>query len=180
MIHLNLMTLSVGSLLLLATGCSTMQAGKQPEFRGQSPSGGIVQAYGEDLDKNPTIQQTSEQRLHDAGARPIHDFVQTHPAYNTTRHAEPTVYPQAAPYDGGYGGGYGAGSCPPGGYGNYPPYGHGCQNGCFQGIHHNHSYQVRRPNDLSYPPANMPGGVTVYPYYTHKGPDCFFLGMKEY
>ena len=175
MIHLNLMTLSVGSLLLLATGCSTMQAGKQPEFRGQSPSGGIVQAYGEDLDKNAQVQQTSAHHLHDQGSRPIHDFVQTYPGYNTTRHAEPTVYPQGTMYGGEYGGG----SCPPGGYGNCP-HGHGCQNGCFQGIHHNHSYQVRRPSDLSYPPANMPGGVTVYPYYTHKGPDCFFLGMKEY
>ncbi len=178
MLHLNIMTLSVGSMLLLATGCSTFQQNKTPEFRGQSPSGGIVQAYGEDLDKNADIQQTAMHTLHDKGMRPVHDFVHTYPGYNTTRHAEPTVYPQQVGYNScpPYGG-----SCPPYGYGgSCPPYGGQCSNGCFQGIHHNHSYQIRRPNDLSYPQPNMPGGVTVYPYYTHKGPDDFFLGMKEY
>lgn len=181
MIHLNINSICIGSMLLLATGCSTMQAGKQPQFRAQSPShgpnGGIVQAYGEDLDRDYEIQQTAARHLHDKGIRPVHDFVHTHPGHNTTRHAEPTIYPQPMNYQQ---------ACPPNGYGNCPPYGgsgygpgHMGGPGCFQGVHHNHSYQVRRPDNLSYPPAGMPGGVIVYPYYTHKGPDDFFLGMQE-
>ncbi|MFN5296942.1 MAG: hypothetical protein ACK5HA_01490 [Planctomycetaceae bacterium] len=30
------------------------------------------------------------------------------------------------------------------------------------------------PHDLSYPSAGDQFGVVQYPYYTHKGPDCFF------
>jgi hypothetical protein len=30
------------------------------------------------------------------------------------------------------------------------------------------------PSDLSYPPANQPPAIVQYPYYTCKGPDCFF------
>ena len=36
-------------------------------------------------------------------------------------------------------------------------------------------YRYRAPKDLVYPPANQPAGVVVYPYYTLKGPDDFFL-----
>ncbi|MFN0199298.1 MAG: hypothetical protein ACKVT0_21320 [Planctomycetaceae bacterium] len=40
--------------------------------------------------------------------------------------------------------------------------------------HHRHTYVYRRP-ELSYPPSNGPTGTVVYPYYTVKGPDDFFL-----
>lgn len=30
------------------------------------------------------------------------------------------------------------------------------------------------PHDLSYPPHGDMPGIVQYPYYTHKGPDCFF------
>lgn len=36
-------------------------------------------------------------------------------------------------------------------------------------------YRYKAPKDLKYPPANQPAGVVVYPYYTVKGPDDFFL-----
>lgn len=36
-------------------------------------------------------------------------------------------------------------------------------------------YRYRAPQDLRYPAANQPAGVVVYPYYTVKGPDDFFL-----
>jgi hypothetical protein len=36
-------------------------------------------------------------------------------------------------------------------------------------------YRYRAPHNLKYPPANQPAGVVVYPYYTLKGPDDFFL-----
>ena len=40
---------------------------------------------------------------------------------------------------------------------------------------HHHWYRYRPPQNLAYPPSNQLGGVTVYPYYTLKGPDDFFL-----
>ncbi len=38
-------------------------------------------------------------------------------------------------------------------------------------------YRYKAPKDLVYPPANQPAGVVVYPYYTCKGPDDFFLNQ---
>ena len=38
-----------------------------------------------------------------------------------------------------------------------------------------HLYRYKAPQNLKYPPANQPAGVVVYPYYTVKGPDDFFL-----
>lgn len=40
---------------------------------------------------------------------------------------------------------------------------------------HTYQHQYKVPRNLSYPDANTPAGVVVYPYYTHKGPDDFFL-----
>lgn len=39
---------------------------------------------------------------------------------------------------------------------------------------HTYQHQYRIPKNLVYPDANTGAGVIVYPYYTHKGPDCFF------
>lgn len=39
---------------------------------------------------------------------------------------------------------------------------------------HTYQHQYKVPRNLVYPEANAPGGVMVYPYYTHKGPDDFF------
>lgn len=36
-------------------------------------------------------------------------------------------------------------------------------------------YRYQAPKNLVYPPANQPAGVVVYPYYTVKGPDDFFM-----
>lgn len=44
---------------------------------------------------------------------------------------------------------------------------------------HYHTYAYREPRNLVYPEPNQTGGVVVYPNYTHKGPDDFFLGMKS-
>ncbi|MEX0726400.1 MAG: hypothetical protein WD065_09045 [Planctomycetaceae bacterium] len=40
--------------------------------------------------------------------------------------------------------------------------------------HHKHTYLYKRP-ELAYPPSNGPTGTVVYPYYTVKGPDDFFM-----
>jgi hypothetical protein len=39
---------------------------------------------------------------------------------------------------------------------------------------HRYNYSYHRPRNLAYPPPNLPGGAVIYPYYTHKGPSCFF------
>lgn len=39
---------------------------------------------------------------------------------------------------------------------------------------HSFSYSYCQPNNLSYPPPQVPGGAVVYPYYTLKGPSDFF------
>lgn len=35
-------------------------------------------------------------------------------------------------------------------------------------------FQYRVPQGLNYPPPNAMPGMVQYPYYTVKGPDCFF------
>lgn len=37
-----------------------------------------------------------------------------------------------------------------------------------------HCRPYRVPNDLSYPPPGDQPAIVQYPYYTNKGPDCFF------
>jgi hypothetical protein len=42
-------------------------------------------------------------------------------------------------------------------------------------LNFDYRYRYKAPTDLRYPAANQPAGVVVYPYYTVKGPDDFFL-----
>jgi hypothetical protein len=85
----------------------------------------------------------------------------------------------------------------------------GCGNGCCEGNQgcggvgclgcldccprdwyptHRHWYRYEPPGsrhchenrDLVYPPANVPGAVVQYPYYTVKGPSDFFLKTSNY
>lgn len=44
-----------------------------------------------------------------------------------------------------------------------------------QQLNFDYRYRYKYPRDLRYPAANQPAGVVVYPYYTVKGPDDFFL-----
>jgi hypothetical protein len=120
----------------------------------------------------------------------LHDAAQQHLyGYNTTHF---NVGPDGQAYQGGgYVGGGCPGGCPQGGMcpgGACPPGGYGCPGGmCPGGMcggcgngeiacqpHHGRSFSYKVPDDLSYPPAGVPGGAVVYPYYTHKGPSDFF------
>jgi len=38
-----------------------------------------------------------------------------------------------------------------------------------------HTYSYKQPRCLKYPAPNQPAGAVSYPYYTHKGPSCFFF-----
>jgi hypothetical protein len=43
------------------------------------------------------------------------------------------------------------------------------------GPKHHFSFNYKVPENLVYPsPSPTPAGMTMYPYYTLKGPDCFF------
>jgi hypothetical protein len=143
--------------LLAACGCA--QTG--PVMRGQSP---------------PAVQQ-AQFGYHGS----LHEAMHDHHARDTVHF---NVGPDGQPYQGG---GYLAGPhCPQGGMcppGNGCPPGYGCPGcpggGCGNGEivcqpHHGYTYSYQTPNDLRYPPANVPGGAVVYPYYTHKGPSDFF------
>jgi hypothetical protein len=57
-------------------------------------------------------------------------------------------------------------TCPPG-YGPACPPGHCPWADCYD-------FKYREPRDLVYPPPNAAPPVVQYPYYTCKGPDCFF------
>ncbi|MFN0052199.1 MAG: hypothetical protein ACKV0T_08405 [Planctomycetales bacterium] len=48
-----------------------------------------------------------------------------------------------------------------------------CHNGC-HGPHCCHCRPYCIPNDLVYPPPGDAPAIVQYPYYTTKGPDCFF------
>lgn len=68
--------------------------------------------------------------------------------------------------------GYGP-TCPPAGYGGY---------GAYPDPHHRrfaydpqYDIRYRVPDGLRYPPPGDVPAVVQYPYYTHKGPDDFFL-----
>ncbi len=42
-------------------------------------------------------------------------------------------------------------------------------------LNYQYLHRYRAPKNLVYPQPNQPAGVVVYPYYTVKGPDDFFL-----
>jgi len=76
---------------------------------------------------------------------------------------------------GGYcppGGGYG--QCPPGYCPQGCPPGGGCPGGLLGGGLGAGGTNYWAPQDLAYPDQNAMPGIVQYPYYTLKGPDCFF------
>ncbi len=132
-------------------------------MRGQSPAAAQQASFG----YRGTVHENTDEHFH--GSDITHYTVDSNAA-------------QAAGYWGG--GGCPSGGCPQGGYG-CPGGGAGCPSGgcpggacgggCGHGFpHHGYSFSYERPNDLSYPPANVPGGAVVYPYYTLRGPSDFF------
>jgi len=77
------------------------------------------------------------------------------------------------------------GACPPGQMANYGPYGSGSYTGwdprcccnpdwCVNGMETGANHRYIEPRHLSYPNQPDMPAVYQYPYYTLKGPDCFF------
>jgi hypothetical protein len=155
--------LAFAALLLTVAqvGCSTMPA----VTRGQSPTGADSQVQ-------TASHQAPADRSNYTAVNP-HEAIHDH--FNAT---EISYYP--APGGGGYGPGCPPGACPP----------YGCPNGgCPVGYHdayvmgpagpacgprHHMTHSYSRPNDLRYPDQSTTGGAVVYPYYTLRGPSCFF------
>lgn len=167
-----MLTLFVG---LMSVGCSSTGT----TIRAQSPD--VAPAYAEGEMLNGQIQQTrahhlQHHRLKQEAAGLMYNTY--HTPYQQYGHSyTPTAYHSAAP-----------GSRSPyamwGEYENCEQ----CQvenckdpNRCrlfHKKPHHYHTYAYKEPRNLSYPAPGQTGGVVVYPYYTHKGPDDFFYGMK--
>jgi len=129
--------------------------------RGQSPSAYQQASFGY---RGP-IHEVATDHFHDRDV----SYYNTHG--QSVSPASQTPYGPGCPQGAcppGYGGAQG---CPPGG---------GCPSGmCGQGgacnfPRHAYSFSYERPNDLVYPPANVPGGAVAYPYYTCRGPSDFF------
>ena len=75
-----------------------------------------------------------------------------------------------------YGGGYGGGMT----FDQIQAHHAGWQNqryggGGIQHPNHRHWYSFDEPKDLVYPQANTPTAMVQYPYYTLKGPECFYM-----
>jgi hypothetical protein len=157
-------------MMLLACGCTSMGS---KAVRGQSPDAMYSQAAAQQ-------QQQQQQGVnpagfhHDMGIRGTHEEVRglMYQGHHTSQTWGGDVTGAQ-----GAGGAYcppQGGNCPPQ-EGYCPPYGQQCRGGCRPGCpHHYHTYNVRTMKDPVYPDAQQPGGTVVYPYYTFKGPDCFF------
>lgn len=89
---------------------------------------------------------------------------------------------------GAFGGGFGGGSCRPA-HGmstmhNCPIGSPGCPTGCWDGgwggeetgfLGRKYERTFVAPQNLKYPPQNVPPTVIQYPYYTLRGPTDFFM-----
>lgn len=183
--------LAAGIMMLVASGCSTTGCGvgcsaEDGAVRGQSPE--IYHSSGVISPQESQVQQVGH-RVHGRPLAEVRGAIHNH-MHGTERtfHAEPTITPAGfrhhhggCPTAGCPTAGCPTGNCPTGHYGHHGyggwdnGYCHSCRGHCHKGcIRHYQTYSVSRPNDLSYPAQNQPGGVTSYPYYTFKGPDDFF------
>jgi hypothetical protein len=108
--------------------------------------------------------------LHQAMEDHVQDMADKH-AYDVSFYGEATQM--------GANGACPSGMCPQGACPSGACPGYGCPScGMGNGLDwypkHYGSYSYQVPNDLVYPPQNVPGGAIVYPYYTHRGPSDFF------
>jgi hypothetical protein len=138
------------------SGCMSLP----PVTRGQSPSGSdsAIQTASHHHHSSPPLADQSS-----------YNAVNPHEAIHDHFRATQTSYYNGSP---GYGCPPGCpdGSCPIGYHDAYVmgPCGPAC------GPRHHMSYSFSRPSDLRYPDQQTTGGAIVYPYYTVKGPSCFF------
>lgn len=166
--------LSIGAataslLMALLSGCASspgVMRGQSPEAYGQMPSQGNIEQVKYDYQASQAAQQRVQQQIAQryaaAGAE------QQPGGYQQANHQQ---YQQGyqQPYQQGYQSND-QGYCPPyGGNGGYGGDGSGRAMPC---QHYKYRYVV--PQGLNYPPQNAMPGVIQYPYYTVKGPDCFF------
>lgn len=132
-----------------------------------------------------TVARGQSSAIQPAGFQPHDPHVADHYPGPYEQAAHDAIYDQHTSYGAVQ---PGDGSCPPGG--QCPPQGN-CPQGCPPGQckhgyfghigpdgdwypTHRHTFSYQYPQNLNYPPPNVPAGAVVYPYYTHKGPSDFF------
>ncbi len=152
---------SLSMLALLATGCSTFSSGKCPlDIRGQSPEA----ACESGACNGANCQAGQCYGAHGYGA---HGYGAHGYGHGQCPHGCPQGHCPHG-YCPQYGGGFG------GGLGHLNPFRNGLAAG-IQTPNHYHWYQYDEPKNLVYPQANTPAAIVQYPYYTLKGPECFFM-----
>ncbi len=181
---------SWGLTVLLAASALVGCGQSRQMVRGQSPStpAPVVTAPAEA--QGPIIGSApgySEQITSNAKAKHTHHDFRVHNGF----------YDNNFGYEGGYyagpqgyytdrdrtyqAGGGGANGCPACEYGRGCPQGGcqhcGCNNGCGPGgcPRHYQTYRFDWPQNMVYPPNEVPAGMVQYPYYTNRGPTDFFM-----
>lgn len=170
MMKTHAMALAAALMTVVHVGCSSVA----PVTRGQSPTGGVGSPV-----------QTVSHDHHSAADTQSFDAMSPQELHQQFHGQQISYYPPPGGGYGPYGPGYG---CPPyGGPGGTCPVGYHdsyvmgpCGPACGPRHHLTHSYSC--PTDLRYPDQSTTGGAVVYPYYTHRGPSCFFRDddRKEY
>jgi len=145
--------LSVACCLVLScfVGCSA----HSDTVRGQSPNG---PTFGGPIQ----VREIGGAKYSEAPAGAFANFARMHRASN-----HPASCPNCPQAMGG------GGMMSPGGAGNYLWDNAAAQNKVWRPTHY-HTYEVSKPKNLVYPPANQPPAIYQYPYYTVKSPTDFF------
>ena len=146
------LALSVACCLLLScfVGCSA----HSDTVRGQSPAG---PSFGGPIQ----VKEIGGARYSEAPVSSFANFAQMHRTHN-----HPVSCP-SCPQPLGHG------MMAPGNAGNYLWNNAAAQNKVWRPTHF-HTYEIDKPKNLVYPPANQPPAIVQYPYYTVKSPTDFF------
>lgn len=178
-----------GFMVLLAASSFVGCAQTQPTIRGQSPAVA-----------SPAAPATAPAEYPGPiiGTAPGYSEQIVHPYKRALTHQDFQLYHGFRDNNFGYEGGYYAGpqgyytdkgrhyvanngGCPACEYGRGCPQGGcphcGCNNGCgYGGCPYNYqTYSYKWPQNMVYPPDQVPAGMVQYPYYTLRGPTDFFM-----
>lgn len=165
----NLSTGAATASLLMAvlSGCVSspgIMRGQSPEAYAQMPPEGDIQQIKYDYQASQMAQQRVQQQIAQRFAPAGGSAEQQPGGYQQANHQQ-------------YQPGYQQPQQPGNQYNDQaycPPYGGG-GDGSGRAIPRQHyKYRYVVPQGLNYPPQNAMPGVIQYPYYTVKGPDCFF------
>lgn len=173
---------SWGLTLLLAASTLVGCGQSKQLVRGQSPSTAVTaDNQGPIIGSAPGYaeQLNNHQAKHSHKDFVAHGFRDNNFGYEGGYYAGPNGY--YTDHDRTYTTGASAGGCPACEYGQGCPQG-GCphcgfKNNCGPGgcPQHYQTYRFNWPQNMVYPPNEVPAGMVQYPYYTSRGPTDFFM-----